>query len=140
MRPTQTRIEAPNGTTTIVQDKRVHIRQDVDLAFRRALREAVAQDGGKAARYLIFRSLEQGPSRGGAIETISHFGAELPTKLALTAEIIDGMEIAVNGFKKWLELTGFANDLTMVKGFVAWAEYKAGRGRVITGVKQAFDA
>ncbi len=139
MRPQQTRLEVPNGTTALREGKRVHIRLDLDRKFRAALREAVAQDGGKSARYYVIRALEQGPARGGAIETINHIGSELQTKLALTAQIVDGMEIACNGFKKWLELTGFANDLTMVKGFVAWAEYKAGQGRVITGVKQAFD-
>jgi hypothetical protein len=134
------RIENAEGTTAIVKDRVAHVRLDVDRRFRNALKEAAAQDGGKTARDLIARALEAGPSRGGVIETVNHFGAELRLKLALTAQIVDGLEIAVPGFKRWLELTGFANDLTMVKGFVARAEFKAGRGRVIAGVQRAFEA
>jgi hypothetical protein len=133
------RAEVAPGVTSFVRDGVAHIDITVDRRFRAALSEAVARDGGATARRLIVRALEQGPSRGGARETINHFGAELGVKLALTSEIVDGLEIAVNGFKKWLELTGFANDLTIVKGFVAWAEYKGGGGRVISGVKQAFE-
>jgi len=65
-------------------------------------------------------------------ETISYFGDELDVKLKLTAQIVDGLEISVPGFKKWLELTGFGNDKTMIRGFVAWAEHKAGKGRVMS--------
>lgn len=134
------RLARADGATAFVQDKVSHIRADVDARFRAALRKAVTADGGKTANNLIVKALEHGPSRGGAVEAMRYFAGELQAKLAITAEIVDGLEIAVNGFKKWLELTGFANDLTMIKGFVAWAEYKNGRGRVIGGVKQAFDA
>jgi hypothetical protein len=137
MRPGCVRIENAQGATAFVKDQVAHIRSDLDRKFRKALKEAVAQDGGKSARDLVTRALDHGPRRGGAIETIHHFGSELPVKLVLTAEIVDGIEIAMPGFK--MELTGFANDLTMVRGFVAWAEFKAGQGRVISGVKQAFD-
>lgn len=132
-------LAGPNDATAFVRDNRVSIRSDIDARFRSALREGVARDGGKTARYYILRSLDHGPSRNGAREAMAHFGAELNVKLALTAEIVDGMEIAVPGFKKWLELTGFANDQTMIKGFVAWAEFKNGQGRVIPGVRMAFD-
>lgn len=139
-KPGHTRIERDDGATAFVQDKVAHIRADVDQRFRNALGHAALKDAGKTARKLIARALTAGPSRGGAVEAMRHFGPALQVNLVLTAEIIDGLEIAVPGFKKWLELTGFANDLTMIKGFVAWAEFKNGQGRVISGVKQAFDA
>ena len=131
-RPGQIRIQNPDGATAFVKDQVAHIRTDVDRAFRKALVEVVTKDGGKTARNLIVCALDRGPSRGGAMQTMRHFGKELSTKLALTAQIVDAMEITRPGFKRWLELTGFANDLTMVKGFVAWAEFKAGQGRVLT--------
>ena len=139
MRPGSVVIENAQDAATFIKDQVAHVRVDLDQRFRKALFEAAAQDGGVDARNLIGLALANGPSRGGAMDTINHFGAELQTCLALTAEIVDGIEIAVPGFKKWLELTGFANDLSMVKGFVAWAEHKNGQGRVITGVKQAFE-
>lgn len=133
------RLAGPNDATAFVRDSRVSIRKDIDHRFRQALREAVVQDGGTTARHYIIRALDNGPSRGGVRESMAFFGAELNVKLALTAEIVDGIEIAVPGFKKWLELTGFANDLTLIKGFVAWAEFKNGQGRVIGTVRPAFD-
>lgn len=135
----KTALAGPNDQTAFVRDGIRHIRKDIDLRFRNALGEAALQDAGKTARWYLARALDNGPSRGGVRETMAHFGAELNVKLALTAEIVDGLEISVPGFKKWLELTGFANDLTMIKGFVAWAEYKNGQGRVISTVKPAFE-
>lgn len=132
-------LAGPNDQTAFVRDGIRHIRKDIDLRFRSALGEAAMADAGKSARWLISKALNNVPSRGGVRETMNHFGTELNIKLALTAEIIDGIEIAVPGFKKWLELTGFANDLTMIKGFVAWAEFKNGQGRVISSVKPAFE-
>ena len=140
MRPGRTEAVLPHDLTSFARDGKRFIRQDVDSKFRRALSEAVAQDGGRSARFHIRNALENGPSRGGANEALRYFGKELWIKLALTAQIVDGIEISVPGFKKWLQLTGFGNDKTMIRGFVAWAEHKEGKGRVIAGVKQAFDA
>jgi len=137
MRPKLTEANVPTNVSAFVQGGKRHIRQEVDTKFRRALREFVAQDGNATAWWLISNALSNGPSRGGVQETISYFGDELDAKLKLTAQIIDGLEISLPGFKKWLELTGFGNDKTMIGGFVAWAEHKAGIGRVITGVKEA---
>lgn len=133
------RLAGPNDRTAFVRDNVAHIRRDIDLRFRQALREAAAVDAGRSARWLIDKALNNGPSRGGVKETVDHFGEGLNVKLALTAELVDGIEISVPGFKKWLELTGFANDLTMIKGFIAWAEFKNGQGRVIPTVRPAFD-
>lgn len=140
MRPGRAEALLPHDLTSFAREGKRFIRQDVDARFRRALIEAVAQDGGPKGRRYIAQALEKGPSRGGKAETELYFGGELPIRLAITAQIVDGIEISVPGFKKWLELTGFGNDKTMIKGFVAWAEHKEGKGRVITGVKQAFDA
>jgi hypothetical protein len=132
-------LAGPNDQTAYVRDGIAHVRKGIDQRFRNALGEAVVTDANKTTRWYIHRALSKGPSRGGVKETMAHFGTELNVKLALTADIVDGMEIAVPGFKKWLELTGFANDLTMIKGFVAWAEFKNGAGRVIPGVRSAFE-
>lgn len=118
----------------------VNIRSDVDRRYRKALYEAVSQDGNAQARWLIRNALDNGPSRGGAAESIRYFGDGLDANLKLTGMIVDGIEISVPGFKKWLELTGFGNDKTMIRGFVAWAEHKHGWGKVMTGVREAFDA
>jgi len=136
MRPGLTEANVPANVSAFVRSEKRFIRQEVDLKFRKALLEFVAQDGPPTARFHIRNALDQGPSRGGVQETISYFGDELDVKLKLTAQIVDGLEISVPGFKKWLELTGFGNDKAMIRGFVAWAEHKAGKGRVITGVKE----
>lgn len=132
-------LAGPGDATAFVRDGRVDIRSDVDQRFRRVLREAVRQDGGKPARNRICAALDAGPSRGGAMETMRHYGPHLNVNLALTADIIDGLEIAAPGFKKWLELTGFANDLAMIKGFIAWAEHKSGQGHVLPAAVRAFE-
>jgi hypothetical protein len=111
-----------------------HIRKDVDEKFRKILTEAAARQANAAARFHIRNALHNGPSRGGAAESIKFFGNELDVKLALTAEIVDALEISAPGFKKWLELTGFGNDKTMICGFVEWAEFKNGRGKVMTNL------
>jgi hypothetical protein len=114
------------------QGGKSHIRKDVDEKFRKILMEAAARDSNWASRWLIRNALEAGPSRGGAAEAMQYFGTELDVKLHLTAEIVDALEISAPGFKKWLQLTGFGNDKTMIRGFVEWAEFRNGRGKVIT--------
>jgi hypothetical protein len=132
MRPEMTAVNIPANVSAFTSAGKRHIRAEVDVKFRKALREAVKTDGGATAVFHICNALANGPSRGGATEAMKYFGSELDLKLALTAEIVDALEISVPGFKKWLNLTGFGNDKTMIKGFVAWAEYKSGRGRVMT--------
>lgn len=126
-------------TDAFVRDGVVNIRSDVDARFREALSLAAVNDANKTARFYIQRALSNGPMRHGVRLTMAHFGDKLQVKLALTAQIVDGLEISVPGFKKWLELTGFGNDLNMIKGFVAWAEYRNGAGRVSSEIKAAFE-
>ena len=104
------------------KDKRVHIRADVDRHFREALRNAATR-APAVARFHIRAALENGPSRGGGAEAMAFFGSEIDVKLKLTAPLIDGIEINAPGFKKWLQATGFGNDLRMIRGFVDWAEH-----------------
>lgn len=139
MKPFQAQVTAPADLTAFVKDKRAHIRLDVDRRFRAALLEAARLHGGRHARFHIGNALEHGPSRGGVAESVRYFGKELQVKLLLTAMIVDGLEITVPGFKRWLELTGFGNDKTMIKGFVAWAEYVNGQGKVIGEARQVFE-
>lgn len=98
------------------------IPADVDRRYRQGLWRAAATTK-KAACY-IHRALRNGPSRQGAQETISHYGDNLNAMMHLTAPLVDTLEVAMPGFKQWLAVTGFANDLTMFKGFVKWAEAK----------------
>lgn len=109
--------------TFVRKSGKVHIRADVDAHYRKALREGVSSHGGEKARYHILLALENGPSRGGYAESAAFFGAEWDIKLKLTAPVVDGMEVSVPGFKRWLEVTGFGNDLRMIRGFVCWAEH-----------------
>lgn len=116
----------------------VQIPRVIDEAFRRALL-AAAKDAGPKAAWYVRRSLEQGPSRGGAAEAIAHFGAELDGLLKTTAQIVDGLEISVPGFKRWLVDTGFGNDVNMIKGFVKWAEYTNTKGKVSSEIGHVFE-
>src|ERR1700676_1747800 len=132
--PKRAMTDLPLGAniSAFVKGGQSHIRKDVDEKFRKVLTEAAARQANFAARFHISNALHNGPSRGGAAESIKFFGAELDVKLHLTAEIVDPLESSAPGFKKGLQLTGFGNDKTMIRGFVEWAEFKNGRGRVIT--------
>ena len=137
MQPLHTKFKnTPEALAAFSQGGRAHIRKDIDEKFRRGLMEA-ARHGGTRARWLIKNALSNGPSTNGIAESIAYFGDELDLKLKLTAGVVDGIEVSLNGFKKWLELTGFGNDKTMIRGFVAWAEYVAGRPRVDSAIKDA---
>jgi hypothetical protein len=98
------------------------IPAEQDRRFRLALLEA-SKAGGPHAYWHIRNSLANGPSRGGIKETLAYFGKADAAFLAPTAPIVDAIELKVPGFKKWLEATGFANDKTMCKGFLKWAEH-----------------
>lgn len=133
--------EAVEGVDWMVRDHRgrMLIRTDIDQRFRRGLLEAVTREGGQQARYWIAKALEDGPSPGGVQESVRYFGNGLQPKLLLTAQTVEGIEITLPGFGKWLAATGFGNDKTMIKGFVAWAERANGRGKVIGAAKRAFE-
>ncbi len=128
--------DVPEGLAAFSKGGRAHIRKDVDVKFRKGLREAM-RHGGSRARWYIHNALMAGPSSGGVKEAMEYFGDELDLKLKLTAGVVDGIEVSLPGFKKWLELTGFGNDKTMIRGFVCWAEYVAGMPRVDSAIKDA---
>lgn len=137
MQPRLIGADLPTNVRAFTQGKYRHIRSDVDGAYRRGLREGAASEAGSKGYRFIVQSLRNGPSRGGVGETVAFFGAALDLNLKLTAQIVDALEISMPGFKKWLELTGFGNDKTMVRGFVAWAMHKGGRGTVLTRLADA---
>jgi hypothetical protein len=101
----------------------------VDRRYRQGLWRA-AEAGGAKVAWFIHRALRNGPSRNGADETIAYYGGELTAMMHFTAPTIDALEIAMPGFKQWLVVTGFGNDLTMFKGMVRWAEARATVGDV----------
>lgn len=121
---------------------KVKVRVDVDHRFRRALLAAVGEAGGKRARTLIGAALLAGPAEDGVAACLQRFGSpeRLRTVLAGTELIIEGVEITCPGFKDWLCVTGFGNDPTLIEGFAAWAEHTNAQGKVITGMRAAFDA
>lgn len=119
--------------------KQVKIRRDIDERYRRALLEGARSQGGKSAAWHIGNALDNGPDRKGAAEAIRYFGNDLETKLAMTAPIIDGLEVTIPGFKKWLELTGYGNDRRMIQGFVAWAEHQNTEAKLIKAARHTFD-
>jgi hypothetical protein len=128
--------DMPETLAAFSQGGRAHIRKEIDEKYRRGLMEA-ARHAGATARFQIANALSNGPSSRGTAEAIEYFGAELDLKLKLTAGVVDGLEVSLPGFKKWLEFTGFGNDKTMIRGFVAWAEFVEGRPRVDSAIKQA---
>lgn len=137
MQPLNTQFkDVPETLAAFSKNGRAHIRKDLDEKFRRGLKEA-ARHAGSRARFHINNALSNGPSAGGVMESVAYFGDELDLKLKLTAGVIDGIEVSLNGFKKWLELTGFGNDKTMIRGFVAWAEYVHCRPRVDAAILDA---
>jgi len=137
MQPLNTRFKGvPETLASFSQGGRAPIRKDRDEKFRKGLSEA-ARHGGRWARFHIANALSNGPSPRGAAEAMEYFGAELDLKLKLTAGVVDGLEVSLPGFKHWLVLTGFGNDKTMIRGFVAWAEYVAGMPRVDSAIKDA---
>jgi hypothetical protein len=114
---------------------------DIDRKYRKALLEAAA----KAPRALFhFRNaLDAGPDRDGAQGAIRYFGNELDLnlKLKLTAQMVDNLEVAMPGFKRWLQVTGFGNDKTMIKGFVKWAEQENAKQveHILPSVRRVMD-
>jgi hypothetical protein len=121
--------------------QRVHIRQDVDAKFRKGLLEAVRSAGGESAKWLIWCALENGPSKGGIADAIKYFGFKDTNdpRLVATAGIVDGLEISMPGFKKWLEMTGFGNDKMMLRGFIAWAEHVNGLGKLSPAAAEVYE-
>jgi hypothetical protein len=95
----------------------------VDRAFRQGLLDAAGTVSPKV-RWHIDKALRNGPSRGGYPEAQAHFGGDLIEKLLPTAPIIDTLEVAMPGFKRWLEFTGFADCKHMIAAFLAWAEVR----------------
>lgn len=100
-----------------------HIPTSVDRRYRQGLWAAAAKAGPKV-RWHIHHALRDGPSYRGAAETMEYFGARMQEVMVLTAPIVDTLEVAMPGFKAWLEISGFGNDKTMFKGFVKWAEHR----------------
>lgn len=94
---------------------------EVDRAFREGLLKAAATVSPKV-RWQFDKALRNGPSRGGYPEAAAYFGGDLIEKLVPTAPIIDMLEVAMPGFKRWLEFTGFADCKHMIRAFLAWAE------------------
>jgi hypothetical protein len=105
-----------------------------DRRYRHGLWRA-ASTVPKAA-WFIHRALRNGPSTKGAAETMRFYGTNLEIMMYATAPIVDALEVAMPGFKQWIVVTGFGNDLTMFKGFVRWAEARP----LFTGVQEIIPA
>jgi hypothetical protein len=119
--------------------KRVYIPEGIDKRYRRALLAALVKAGPKAAWH-IRNALIDGPSRGGALESMQHFGKDLDVKLKVTAPIVDSLEVSCPGIKQWLAATGFGDDKNMIKGFIAWSEYVNSKAEFIIDADRVFHA
>lgn len=73
---------------------------------------------------MVKEALENGPSRGGVAECIAHFGADMQAISAKVAGLVENLELRHPSFCKWLNVTGFGNDKTMIAAFLLWAERK----------------
>lgn len=91
---------------------------EVDRKYRKALLEAAAK-APRARRYFL-QAFEAGPDREGVQGAIRYFGKDLDLYLKVTAQMVDNLEVAMPGFKRWLEVTGFGNDKNFIKGFIRW--------------------
>jgi hypothetical protein len=134
---------APREPFAFLHDPQSGVRRipvEIDRKYRAGLLEAAA----KAPRALFhFRNaLDAGPDREGANGAIRYFGNALDLNLKLTAQMVDNLEVAMPGFKRWLEVTGFGNDKTMIKGFVKWAEYENAKQveHILPSVRRVMDA
>lgn len=109
----------------LFQDGMTRIPRPVDDAFRHALTHGCPDQ----VRPKIKEALAAIPGTGAAARSRRYFGPELPALLKRVAPLIDELEVFLDtsknmpGFKRWLELTGFANDYRMIKAMVYWADH-----------------
>ena len=104
------------------ENGQILIRQDVDMRYRKALVDLAAQAGPDYAK-AVMNALNDGPSRGGMKEAQQTLGDDLHPLLLRTVPLVEYLESQCKGMKRWLELTGFGNDVNLIKVFVKWADY-----------------
>jgi hypothetical protein len=104
----------------VADNKIVAVRADVDRAMRRQLVELAELESPSIA-HDIRVILQRGPSKGGAKEAQQHYGDRLHETLLVTVPLVEWLEKMIPGIKRWFEVTGFGNDIAMVKVFVDWA-------------------
>ena len=106
------------------ENGQVRIRQDVDRRYRAALYDlACAIEGADGAiAEEVRRILTRGPSRGGMKEAQQRLGDDLHPLLLRTVPLVEYLDSQCKGMKRWLDLTGFGNDVNLVKVFVEWAD------------------
>lgn len=110
----------------------VHITRRVDNNFRGFLLRASPD----AISVLFAECFANGPRRGGAAETLKYFGGDTAHPgLLSTVPVVEECERYMPGLMNWLAVTGFADDLDMVKAFMRWAELADG-GDILERARQ----
>lgn len=105
----------------------VRIAKCVDDDFRAFLINAAPAE--IAARFAV--CFADGPSKAGRTEALAHFGGDPQHPAILsTVPVIEECERFKPGIQKWLEQTGFGNDLRMIQAFARWAEIGQGERRL----------
>lgn len=97
-----------------------------DAAYRKALMDGVPLP----LRAKMQEALSAIPNKGSAAHSMRYFGKELDAKLRIIGPLLDELEDFVrldrklSDLKRWLVVTGFANDYRMIKVFAEWAELR----------------
>jgi hypothetical protein len=124
--------------TIIRENGLVHIRSDVDRAFRKALLDGVPSSlQPKMAEALSAQVLPN--ARRAQKEARRYFGAEADEIFAHAAQLATdlhkflGDRFGLIGLLDWLTATGYGNDYRMIKVFAEWARLSSeiGKKRVI---------
>ena len=115
------------NATIIRENGLVHIRADVDRAFRRALLDGVpAPLGDRDGRGLVGAELLPNARRAQK-EARRYFGDEADGIFADAARFAGdlhtflGVRFGLTGLLDWLTATGYGNDYRMIKVFAEWA-------------------
>lgn len=99
----------------------MRIEVEVDHHFRETLTKFAGRVSPAIERQ-VRDVLAAGPSKGGIGEALRYFGDEGPAMVKRATRVVEYLEFCENGFTRWLEVTGFGNDIGMIKALVAWSD------------------
>lgn len=98
------------------------IPSEIDAYYRRSLSQMAAMIGPEIDA-MVTKALADGPSRGGVAEAIAYFGPDAGTRIAAqTGRLVSYLEFCEHGVHKWLDASGFGNDLEFIKALMVWAD------------------
>ncbi len=101
------------------------IPKAIDDHYRRQLCYWAAIAGGESLRTEVYTALQDGPSKGGRPEVERYFGPGyqdlISARVAPLIEYLEFCDKGGPGLMKWLDRTGFGNDLGLIKAMLRWA-------------------